>query len=82
MTAEVKKTKTTAKASESPKFRQISLLIEEGLFQNLKGQLGLKMAMGNFYGELDELLGLLIKSMDKGDAEVKVGKKVDRKAGT
>jgi hypothetical protein len=71
--------KTVKTETVKPGVKVVKVEMEEGVYARLRSELGLKMAMGNFYGLQDEFLKIIISTIDKGDDFVHVTLKGDKK---
>jgi hypothetical protein len=57
--------------------KRILLKIDDEVYENIKSLMLIKMISESAYGEVDEFLILLIKSIDAGKKEVSIIKKKD-----
>lgn len=58
--------------------KKVTIIIEDNVYDNVRSVLGLRKAMGNFYGELDEFLGRLFAGLDKGEDPIHFQYKKDK----
>ncbi len=71
--------KKTEQESKKKGSRKVTLEIEEPVYERLRSELGLKVAMGNFHGLQDELTKIIVSTMEKGDDFVLVSMKDTKK---
>jgi len=57
----------------------LKIEMEETIYARLHGELGLKIAMGNFHGLQDEFTRIIISTIEKGDDFVQISSKKDGK---
>ena len=54
-------------SEKKPGTKRIEVEIEEAVYKKLHGELGLKIAMGNFHGLQDEFTRIIVSTIEKGD---------------
>ena len=50
----------------------LSLIIEDDAFQRIKSEMGIKMLVGNTRGAPDELVSMIINSIENNEEELKI----------